>query len=139
MLFYQFQCIKIGFLDDSSNSGKNTRINNAFLKYKSFVESYNGNVKFETYEYNYQADDFTSVWKNIENNETGVDVVVSSCNFLLYDTSIEKYTIISNSSITVWCGIEDYLSMCIKNIYFYSSSKAVIYRCIYYYSYYTSC
>lgn len=130
MLFCQYTCIKIGFLDDTSPSGSNSRINDAFDKYYAVANAYGSALDSKKFSYNYESDDFLAVWKAVENNETGVDVVVSSCNFLINDNSIDKYSIVGESAITLWCGCEDFLSICIKNMFFYSSSKAVIYRCM---------
>lgn len=73
--------------------------------------------------------DFDEVWTYMLNQ--GVVAVFSYCNFINVN-NLKNYDIIGDDKTILFCGTQDVASVCLKNVVFYSSSKAVMYRCIYY-------
>lgn len=72
---------------------------------------------------------FSDIWSEFKSVQ--ITVVVSYCNFILEDSDNIDFEIIGNNEMILVCGSEDYLSICLDNVFFFSSSKAVMYRCIY--------
>lgn len=72
---------------------------------------------------------FSDIWTEFKSVQ--VTVVVSYCNFMFGVSDIIDFEIIGKNEMILVCGSEDYLSICLDNVFFFSSSKAVIYRCIY--------
>lgn len=72
---------------------------------------------------------FSDIWTEFKSVQ--VTVVISYCNFIFDESDIIDFEIIGKNEMILVCGSEDYLSICLDNVFFFSSSKAVMYRCIY--------
>lgn len=88
-------------------------------------------VSVSTHSINYPDEDkkFSDIWTEFKSVQ--VTVVVSYCNFIFAESDSIDFEIIGENEMILVCGSEDYLSICLDNVFFFSSSKAVMYRCIY--------
>lgn len=130
---------KIGYINDKSmDANHQTTMRNSFNnfitklnKQKIFTEQFTSYVV--DYDVSLPSDYFASIWKDVLNQQ--VVAVFSYCNFININQT-KFYDIVGLNDTMLWCGCEDLSSICLKNVVFYSSSKAVMYRCIKYIFYF---
>lgn len=130
---------KIGYINDKSmDANHQTTMRNSF---DNFITKLNNQKIFSDpftsyvvdYDVKSSSDNFESIWNNLLNQK--VVAVFSYCNFININQT-KFYDVVGFNDTMLWCGCEDLSSICLKNVVFYSSSKAVMYRCILYIFYF---
>lgn len=123
----------IGFINDTTlSTDMKKEIEETYDDYiVSLKDVLDKGVSVSTHSIKYPDGDkkFSDIWNEFKSVQ--VTVVVSYCNFIFDESDSIDFEIIGKNEMILVCGSEDYLSICLDNVFFFSSSKAVMYRCIY--------
>lgn len=122
----------IGFINDTTlSTDMKKEIEETYDDFIVNLKDVLDDISVSTHSINYPDEDkkFSDIWTEFKSVQ--VTVVVSYCNFIFTESDSIDFEIIGENEMILVCGSEDYLSICLDNVFFFSSSKAVMYRCIY--------
>lgn len=127
--------INIGYIDDTTlditeRNQLLTQFNN-YIDYLNYDIIGDGKIIFveKIIEYPSDSNSFENIWTKFVDDD--IELVFSYCQFITKDPDNEDYDLIGNTTTVLVCATEDYLSLCLNNVFFFTSSKSVIYRCIF--------
>lgn len=126
--------LKLVYIKDDSLSNDQSTALNKYLAYINGLDILAENIESDTITYSAPYRDFSVVWEQIVTKKA--DIVLSYCSFIIKNPDDPGYDKFSNSNITMWCGTDDSIGLCLPNIFFFSSSKSLMYRCIIIFIYY---
>lgn len=120
--------LKLVYIKDDSLSNDESSALNKYLSYINNQHILPENIESDVITYSAPYKDFSVVWDQIVTNKA--DIVLSYCSFIIKNPDDPGYDRFSSSNITMWCGADDSIGLCLPNIFFFSSSKSLMYRCI---------
>lgn len=115
--------------DDSLSTDESTGLTN-YLTYINTQNVLAENIESDSITYSSPYSDFSSIWDQLVAKQA--DIVLSYCSFIIKNPDDPAYDKFTGSNITMWCGADDSIGLCLPNIYFFSSSKSLMYRCMHY-------